>query len=318
MKKSVWIWVAVLLLPWACKKRNPLDVDVSAVPAGVEVIRFDTLFYGGDPARLPALKEEFPYLFSPGIPDSVWAAKMQDTLLLDLRKATDSVFPGPLGVEDRLADVFKHVKYYFPRWKEPRIITLYSDWDYMKKLYLADTLAFLFIDNFLGEDNPVYEGIPLYLRHTMSKEYIPVEFARKTAEHTVPLPRTKDFLSKMIYHGKLLYLQKAFMPRAHDSLLLGYTSAKWRWAVENEKNVWLYFLDQNLLFDTDKNLDMRFLNPSPFSKFYTEVDNESAGMIGRYMGYRIVQAYMDRTGADLQTLIKADPHDIFRESKYKP
>jgi len=284
----------------------------------VHVNRFDTLFYGGDPSRLQELKKNYPYLFPPSTPDSVWIKKMRDTLTADVTREVRKVFPDKLGVEDSLEEVFKHIKYYFPQWKEPGIITLYSDWNYMKRWYLGDTTAFLFLDNYLGKDNPLYRGIPLYIRQTMSKEYIPVDFARHLAEELVPPPRTKDFLSKMIYHGKVLYLTKAFIPFVHDSLLLGYSSEKWNWAVQNEKDVWLYFLDNNLLFKTDKKLDNRFLNPAPFSKFYTDIDNQSAGMIGRYTGYRIVQAYIHRTDADLRDLIRTPERKIFDQSKYKP
>jgi len=319
MKKLIF-GIASLLIVFAggCKKKNPLDVDVSHLDAQVKVTRFDTLFYGGNPENLPQLKKQFPLLFNPRTPDSIWIAKMQDALFLDVRKEVEKVFPDKLGVETELKNVFLHIKYYFPSWQEPELITLYSDWDYMKRIYLADSLVFIFLDNYLGRDNPIYDGIPQYIRQTMSKEYIPVDFAEKTAVQTIPPPKSKDFLSKMIYHGKILYLKKAFMPQAHDSLLLGYTTEKWKWAEANEKNIWLYFLENDLLFDTDKNLDNRFLNPAPFSKFYTDIDNESAGMIGRFTGYKIVQSYMDKTGADISTLIRTPAQEIFQKSKYKP
>jgi gliding motility-associated lipoprotein GldB len=313
--------IAVLFLLagfWSCTEENPLEVDISNISAKVEVVRFDTLFYGKDTVRFREVKRAFPYLFPSGVPDSAWTAKMQDTLFADLNREVKRVFPAGLGVEKELENLFKHIKYYFPGRKDPKIITLYSDWDYMKRVYLADTLAFLFLDNYLGKDNPVYEGIPVYIRQTMSKEYIPVDFAARTAEQIVPYPQTKDFLSKMVYYGKILYLQKAFLPQTHDSLLLGYSSKKWRWATENEASVWLYFLDNNLLFDTDKNLNKRFLDPSPFSKFYSDADNESAGMIGRYIGYQIVKAYMKRTGKDLKTMLQQDANTLFNRSKYKP
>ncbi len=307
----------LIVLSGSCRN-NPLEVDVSDIEARIEVIRFDTLFYGRDTSDYREVKQRFPYLFSPGISDSLWQAKMQDSLLLDLKSEVDRIFPGRLGVEDELSGVFQHIKYYFPGWKEPKLLTLYSDWDYMKRILLVDTMAFVFLDNYLGKENPVYEGIPSYIRQTMTKAYIPVDFAEKFAEQVVPYPATKDFLSKIIYHGKILYLKKALMPQAHDSLILGYNTEKYRWARENEKNVWLYFLDNDLLFDTDKNLDKRFIDPAPFSKFYSEADNESAGRIGRYVGLRIVEKYMEKKKPELKDLLRTDAQTIFNQSKYKP
>ncbi len=317
--KHIWKILFFSLILFSCKEKNPLDIDVSKIDAEAKIIRFDTIFYGNNPENLPRIKKQFPYLFPSSIPDSLWRKKMTDSLFIDLKNEVNRIFPDSLGVENELINLFKHVKYYFPKRNEPVIITIYSDWDYLKKVYLSDSLAFLFLDNYLGKDNPVYDGIPIYIRQTMRKEYIPVDFAARFAEQIVPYPSTKDFLHKLIYHGKLLYLQKAFLPQTHDSLLLGYSAKKWKWAVDNEKYVWLYFLDQNLLFDTDKNLDKRFLDPAPFSKFYSEADRESAGMIGRYIGYQIVKTYAKRNkNVDLKQLIQLDAQTIFNRSKYKP
>ncbi len=316
--RKIFYGLLIILAFFSCRKKNKWDVDVSKIPAQVQIVRFDTMFYAKPVENFSKLKKEFPYLFSPEIPDSVWQKKMQDTLFIHLSREVQRVFPKNLGVENDLENLFKHIKYYFPKWKEPKIITLYSDWDYMKRVFLTDTLAFLFIDNYLGKDNSVYEGIPQYIRHTMDKHYIPVDFSRRTAEYLIKPPQTKDFLSKMVYQGKIIFLQKAFMPQVHDSLLFGYTTEKWKWAVENEKNVWLYFLDNQLLYKSDKKLNMRFLDPSPFSKFYTEFDNQSAGMIGRYIGYQIVKSYMKKTGSDIKNLLRINEHELFNQSKYKP
>lgn len=313
------VWIGILLLGLAgCKPRNPLDVDVSNIPVRIRIDRFDQKFYGADTSRLPELKRQYPFLFDASVPDSVWKAKMQDTLLLKVKKQVDSVYPDNRFLEKELTGLFKHIKYYFPQFREPRVLTLYSDWDYTRRSYYLDTLDLLFIDNFLGAGNPIYNGMPLYIRQTETPAHLAPAVAESIAENLVPYPKTHTLLNKMIYYGKLLYLQKAFLPRVPDSVLLKYSAEKMKWARENEANVWLYFLDKKLLYSTDPKLDARFLDWAPFSKFYTAVDNQSAGMIGRYLGYRIVSEYMRRTGASLNELIRTDAETVFRQSKYKP
>ncbi len=321
MKRTVWRltgWLFLIVLLAGCHRENPWNPDVSKVPVKIDIVRFDTMFYGAKPEKLPLLKKRFPYLFPEGVPDSLWVKKMTDSLNLDLKTQVDSVFPDNSKIEGQLVELYKHIKYYFPREKVPRVITMYSDWDYMKRVFLADSLAFLFPDNFLGRDNRIYASIPAYIRHWMTPDHIAVDWAGKWATKRVPPPKTNAFLDKMIYHGKILFLQKVLVPSKPDSVIIGYTSKKWEWARQNEKDVWLYFLDNKLLYSTDPKLDSRFLDLAPFSKFYTGVDNESAGMIGRYIGWQIVRKYMDRTGADLPALMRAPAEEIFRKSKYKP
>ncbi len=317
MNRWIWLWL-LAVLTGGCSEEDDLDVDVSAIPVEVRIDRFDKVFYGADPATLPALKEKYPFLLDASVPDSVWQAKMRDTLLLKLKKQVDSVYPGNSRIEPVLTDLFKHIKYYFPRFTEPRVITLYSDWDYTKRAYYADSLAFLFIDNFLGSENPIYNGIPRYIRITETPAHMGPALAESVAAALVPYPRTHDLLNKMIYYGKILYLQKAFLPHTPDSVLLKYPAEKMQWAKDHEADVWLYFLDNKLLYSTDPKLDARFLDWAPFSKFYTAVDNKSAGMIGRYIGYRIVGEYMRREKPSLDELIRADAETVFRKSKYKP
>jgi uncharacterized protein YjaZ len=82
--------------------------------------------------------------------------------------------------------------------------------------------------------------------------------------------------------------------------------------------MWRYFIEKELLYSTDPKLGARFINPAPFSKFYLEIDNESPGMLGRYLGWKIVRAYMEKNDTDVQRLMITDAEEIFTNSKYKP
>ncbi len=82
--------------------------------------------------------------------------------------------------------------------------------------------------------------------------------------------------------------------------------------------MWRYFIEKELLYSTDPKLGARFITPAPFSKFYLEIDNESPGMLGRYLGWKIVRAYMEKNDTDVQRLMITDAEEIFTNSKYKP
>ena len=45
------------------------------------------------------------------------------------------------------------------------------------------------------------------------------------------------------------------------------------------------------LYSTDPELIKRFISPAPFSKFYLNIDVDSPGQIGQWIGLQIVKAY---------------------------
>ena len=123
---------------------------------------------------------------------------------------------------------------------------------------------------------------------------------------------------KMIYYGKIQYIKTLLVPNASVAMQFEYTDQQADWAEANELQIWTYFIEKDLLYSTNSKLDSRFLNLAPFSKFYLELDNESPGGIGRYIGYQIVKAYMQNNDVSLQNLLRKPSKEIFNNSKYKP
>jgi uncharacterized protein YjaZ len=65
-------------------------------------------------------------------------------------------------------------------------------------------------------------------------------------------------------------------------------------------------------------LNPRFLDPAPFSKFGLELDNESPGRLGRYIGWQIIKAFMDNNAIGLKQMLTMPEEEIFKKSNYKP
>jgi uncharacterized protein YjaZ len=57
---------------------------------------------------------------------------------------------------------------------------------------------------------------------------------------------------------------------------------------------------------------------APFSKFYLEIDNESPGRVGQWIGWQIVRSFMQNNKVSMQEMIKMDAKELFEKSKYKP
>ena len=74
-----------------------------------------------------------------------------------------------------------------------------------------------------------------------------------------------------------------YLPLISDPVKIGYSEKNYNWAIENEENIWMYFIERKLLFSTETKLNKRFLENAPFSKFYLEDDRQSPGRIGVWL-----------------------------------
>lgn len=302
----------------ACNKQDAVEKEIAKIPITISIDRFDKKFSEVNETNLVALKEAFPYLFPKQYPDSLWLAKTKDTLQQSLHREINKVFTSTDGLKDDLKMLFQHAKYYFPDTQTPQVVTITSDVDYQQRVLLADSLLFIKLDTYLGSDHKFYNGIQQFHSKNMNANFIVSDVAAILAQQKVAFNREQTLLSKMIYHGKQLYVKQLLIPfkEAHD--VIGYTEDEFTWSQANQAQIWRYFVERELLFSTDKKLEARFINPAPFSKFYLELDNESPGMLGKYIGWQIVTSYMDNNKVTLEQMLQTDAETIFNKANYKP
>ena len=317
MKKSI-LFFAVLSLFFACSDSNRLDVDVSSIDAEVNIKRFEQVFYRAKPEDLPKIKAEYRFLFPHDI-DSIWVHKMKDKDEQELFAATQKKYPNLDKIKPQLIDLFKHVKYYYPKFKEPEIITLNSNVSLEQKVVYADSLLFISLDVFLGKDSEIYETYPSYLKQNFTTTQIFVNVAKELSRPIIFRAKSRTFLARMIQEGKKMYVIDAFLPNLEDKDKIGYSSLKMDWVKANESMIWSYFVEKELLYSTDISLNKRFLSDSPFSKFYLDIDNSSPGRVGSWLGWQIVRSYMKyNKEVSLPDLLNTKNETIFQKSKYKP
>lgn len=302
----------------SCENESKIEKDISNIDVNVLIDRFDKVFASASPKDLPKLKKDYPFMFSKRYPDSLWVNRINDTLQHQLSSEVAKAFEDFTDIENEIEGLFQHLKYYFPEFKEPRIITVTSEVDYRNKVIVTDTISLISLDTYLGSDHEFYGGIQEYLTKNFSKNQIVPDLAKEHAKKYIYQPKKKSLLEEMIYHGKLLYFKDKVLPNKADEDKIGYTKEELNWAIENESEIWRYFVDKELLFSTDSKLPSRFINPAPFTKFYLELDAESPGRLGQYIGWQIVRAYMKNTDATFKRMLALDTETIFKESKFKP
>ncbi|UMB60101.1 gliding motility lipoprotein GldB [Lutibacter sp. A80] len=315
---KILILLSVLLVSISCKKEMKINVDVSNINVDVEIDRFEQLFYTTTANSLPKIKSKYPYLFPVYNSDSIWLEKINNKDEIELFKKTQEVFGDFKDQKLEIETLFKHIKYYDSSFKSPKIITLVTDLDYESKVIYADSLLFVSLDMYLGKDNPMYIDFPAYISRNFEKSQLVVDIAAEISKKHINPARKRQFLDIIINEGKRMYLIESYLPNHSKSSLIGYTPVEYQWAEANESGIWKYFIENKLLYSSDSDLRARFIDKAPFSKFFIDIDKETPGSIGVWLGWQIVKAYMNNNNVTLQQLLHTNADEIFNKSRYKP
>ena len=314
---SLIIWIFLIFN--ACEQQSKKEAAIEALDVVIEIDRFDRKFHNAGPEEIPNLKSQYPFLFPQQFEDSIWIKRQKDSLQLLLQSAVEAKYPGLGTMEYGLSNLFKHIKYYFPSTKVPQTIGLINNVDYQSKAIYTDSLLLISLDTYLGKEHELYEGIPNYVRKQMDAAYLTSHVAEKFITSRIQEPDNRTFLSQLIYYGKIEYIKALLLPEVAEAIRLGFSEAELQWTLENQKYIWQYFIEKQFLYSTDPALIQRFLAPAPFSKFYLEIDNETPGRIGIWLGSQIVNAFVSKNPQiSLEELLALPALTLFQQSNYKP
>lgn len=316
--KNIGFLLVVLLVFNACKESDQIESEISKIDIDLNVERFDLDFAKAKSDDLPKLKRDYPFLFSERIPDSIWIDRINDSLQKELSGEVEKTYAKFDDVHDDIESLFQHLKYYDKTFKVPRVITVTSDVDYRNKTIVTDTIVLISLDTYLGSDHHFYEGIQRFLTLNMKRSQIVSDLAANYSEGYILQNKPKTLLDDMIYFGKQLYFKDKMIPFKSDAEKIGYSEEQLEWAEANESEIWRYFIERELLFSTDNSLAGRFIADAPFSKFYLELDSESPGKLGQYIGWQIVRSYMKNNDVPFMEMLQKDADEIFNNSKFKP
>lgn len=306
----------------SCKKENdsPWKIEIKNPAEKVELIDISQEFYD-QKVPLQQFTSKYPW-FQGTVPDEDFAGRRADTEEIKIYKEALSKIDKNKLQKD-FQDLFSHIKNYFPQFKTPKVYLFSSALQMVQDPIIYDPKSnFLFIDitGFMGDKNPNYKGLELYFQKSMNPNNIIPKVSRMFAENIVPYTgESQKFIDLMVYNGKIMTLQDAFLPNSPDYLKMDYTKEQYDWALSNEANIYNYFVESNLIFGDDHRLAERFIAPGPFSKFYTEIDNSSSPMVGVFTGWQICRKYyQNKPETSLTDFLKKGATEIFNEANYKP
>jgi hypothetical protein len=127
----------------------------------------------------------------------------------------------------------------------------------------------------------------------------------------------ENVMSKIIHEGKLKYFEKCMLPEINDTILFGFTSDQMKFCRNNESQMWLYLLENDLIFSTDQFIIRKLTGEAPFTSYFT---SESPGRAAVWLGFRIVESYMMKNPAiKLEVMMNnADIQSLLEQARYNP
>nr|WP_232526633.1 gliding motility protein GldB [Marinilabilia rubra] len=228
------------------------------------------------------------------------------------------VFADKAALKNDLGRAFRYYNYYYPERTVPDVYLHISGFN--QSMVVDSGWVSVSVEKYLGRDCVFYDrlGTPMYLRSQMKPEMVVPDVMKALGMTEYAYNDSiDDLISQMIYHGKILQFVKHTIPDIPDSLLFGYSPREVEWCKQNEDFMWSSIVEYKHLFSTDPMLIRKYVGEAPFTSVFGQ---ESPGRTGRYLGYQLMQSWIDEhPGKSFREMMQqTDPHKILAKAAYRP
>jgi hypothetical protein len=332
MTKFLSVAAIVILLGCNSGQKPP---DISNIDVPLTTIRFEQSFFAIDTLRLdaslqklagqqPLFTQDFLYNILATTPETAMRDVPQFiSAYQSLYKQSSIKYASIAKQEAAIKQGLRYVKFYFPNYKLPtKLITFIGPINSFENIITIDALA-IGLQMYLGKNDPIYlseEGqslYPIYVSRRFEPEYMATNCMKNIRDDMFPLQDAgAPLCEQMVEAGKRLYFLKQVLPTEQDSIVTGYTAAQLEGCYKSEKEIWSFFIQNNLLYEKDPSLIGDYMQDGPNTAVFGDA---SPGFIGQFVGYRIVEAWIKKTKeTSLEKIMKTPAKIIFEQAKYKP
>lgn len=336
---QIYLFFLICLAALSCNSKK--SVDISNIKLNIPIERFDQELSGLNSDSIseiaPVLRKKYTWFYDDYMEKMVGAGPTWDTVYytnlrsilrnkdyLELSSTVAQTFPSLEKQQLELNQAFRYIKYYYPKQKFPRLISFISG--FAVQTPIGNDYIGIGLDMFLGKNGDRFypalrQSIPQYISRRFNPENISPRVIEAFIREEMFLENDSDrtLISKMVYNGKILYFMDSVLPAITDILKIGYSTEQLEWCKENEAGIWAYFLENDLLFESDYMKIQRYLSEAPFTPGLGE-NSSSAPKLGVWTGWQIVRQYMEKN-PDIsvqQLMLEKDAQKILAGSKYKP
>ena len=332
-----WVAASVLFLFTTCNTKSTIP-DTNHIDLTVTIQRFEKDLFACDTTVyepcFDGLEQKYPQFFPVYINNLLSIRQPSDTGRLyrqnlrrfianaDLRALYDTVmlkYPDITLLEKEFTAAFKYYKYYLPHQPVPAVVTHISEFGTAVATF-DSTLLTVSLDMFLGKDFVYYQsiGIPRFIAYRLQQPFI-VPTAMKAMAKALyeTKPAEAKLIDRMVEEGKLLYFLDKVLPYTPDSVKMGYSAAALQWCYNNEQEMWTFFVEKDLLYNTKALEYMKYITEAPNTP---GMPPDAPGQTGVWLGWQIVRKFMQQNpNVTLDQLMQmTDGQEILKRSRYKP
>ena len=329
LNTTIFLSAALLLSLFTACSDNPLEVDLQDVHIDLTYHRLDQDFFDKNVERLDTnaidqLEETYGAFFQTYTEEILGEGYWSDPMFLinlnrfrddlgmnDIQESINKEFNDISREKQALTQAFRHYHYYFPDSIIPEIVLFNSGYNFA--IYPSEKHLGIGLEWFIGPEKDIIKRLPNdifpnYIKKKMKREY----FASDAMKGWLLVNfyeeiENADFISQVVFYGKIMYLLDAMMPTTPDSIKMNYTAEQAEWVEDNEKHIWKYLVEQDMLFSHDQKEISKFVQEAPFT---SGLHRESPPKVGVWLGWQMVRAHMNRTP-------ELTLHDLIDEKNYK-
>ncbi len=332
LKKISYLFILFVLFI-GCKS-NPLDVDVSNIDVDIKYHRFDLELSNAQSVddlksinkKLYKIGGELYEFYTiemllAGNPKDDSIAYFLDYFVKDsmmqlVQTNINETFGDFKTEENKITDAFKHLKYHIKHAMLPTDVITYNS-TFANGVVSSPTQIGIGLEMYLGSDNKIVKQLPYpeYFKAKMDKQYLVSDVCQSWLTANVIEDQSGDsFLSNLLYWGKILYTMQAMMPNEKPSTIIKYTDLEYEWAEVSEYDIWQFIVEQEWIYSKDIKLIVRYFKEGPTT---VGLDGSPA-RIGQFLGWKIIQSYMDKNPKVSIVDLIAEKNETKILKAYKP
>jgi len=327
---------AALLFVLANCSHDPLDVSTDGVSVSIGYRNLDSLLVNTEKGQLQSallqwhatipevIDYELGYCLSAGrvsdtgMVNHVYAFR-NDAYIVRLEKRIASTFKDLPQRHQKIADGFRYLKAHFPDVKVPKNV-VYMNSFFASSAFCTENDIAIGLDRYLGAKTDVIAELPNREFYEWIKEGMEPRYLERDAvaawimTHIVPEKDGQNTIEAIIRWGKILYLTEAAFPQAEKNLIIRYTPVDYEWALKNERAFWDHLVEHKLLFEKNEQDQSNFLKEGPFTPGLPE---KGPDRLGQFLGWRIIQSYMEQYEVTLPELLQLPYTELLQEYEIK-
>ena len=348
MKKFL-IPLSCIIFCFSCRSNKNIP-DVSGIKINLETKRYEQDFFSIDTMNIASsmnlLLKKYPK-FTPDFIENILGLDL-DSLLIPgngqdsairlfihdyqaVKDSSDLQYKNFSKETGEIKQALKFVKFYFPLYQLPQSVITFigpinanfeTSFGVQGDIFTLEGLG-IGLQLHMGKNYSLYksregeEQYPAYLANNFDEKHITVNCMRNIIDDLYPdNTNGKPLIEQMVEKGKRIYLLTKFLPNTPEYICFGYTKKQLKDCYTNEAVIWDFFLNNDLLFNTEQNIIKNYIGESPKTQ---ELGDDSPGNIGTFTGLQIVKKYLEKfPETTLPQLLKTDANEIYTKTKYKP